>query len=167
MTDPSKRIAKLERIFDAADTAVQTIETDMEGQETYELAPEGFECMEIEEIKDGNVFDLKELKQDFILVKRNLQSLIRRGQNLMQTVDGADVEEMNGSKIMAIAALGTSVAQQLKMITEIYRDITEIEKSRRGSVPGVIEGAVHGDVNQNIIFAGDTASLMKHLRGGK
>lgn len=160
---PEKKIAKLEKIFDAAETAIQEISVDDEGNQIYELAPEGWERTEIEEVKDGNVFDLTELKKDFILAKRNLYTLIRKGQMLMNGIDELDLEEMTGTKIMAIAQLSTSVSGQLKMLVEIYKDIADIEKTRRPEIPGVVAGAVQGDLNQSIVFAGDTAELMKHL----
>lgn len=164
--NPERKIAKIEKIFNAAETAVQEITIDEEGNQTYEMAPEGWERLEIEEVKDGNVFDLTDLKKDFILAKRNLYTLIRKGQMLMNGIDDLDLEEMTGTKIMAIAQLSTSVAGQLKMLVEMYKDIADIEKMRRPDIPGVIHGAVQGDLNQNIVFAGDTSELMKYLKRG-
>lgn len=165
--DPGKRLKKVEAIFDAAQEVVKSVTFNEETKTTdITLHPDGYEIDDVGEIEDGKVFDLMELKKDFISIKRNLQKLIRQGQNMMESVGFMDLEEMPAARIEAISKLSNVISLQLKMIVEVYKDITEIEKTRApvSALPGIIPGAVHGDFNQQIIFAGDSASLLKHLK---
>ena len=159
-----KNIKKLEKVFNIAEDVIQSLEINKEGMQEITLAPEAYQFDE-KEIEKNGVLGLAELKADFLIAKRNLRKLIRHGQTLMDTSADMDMEEMTASKIMAIAQLSTSISGQLKMLVEIYKDIAEIEKSRKGGLPGAFEGNLAGVVHQNIIFTGDATSLMKYLKG--
>lgn len=172
-----KKMEKIEKIFTEAETVLGDLEI-LEPKVVSDRPP-GLDALsnkideqlvqyDIEDaalVKDGNVFELDDLKKDFLMVKRNLHKMIRRGQTMMDTTQYMDLEDSTAGKIMAIAQLSTSISMNLKMLIEIYKDIVDIEKTRRPEVPGVISGAVSGDVNQNIIFSGDTAELMRYIKG--
>lgn len=164
-----KKLNKIEQIFGAADDVVTNMEEKTGGMEIT-LGAEAYEIEEQDEVLPvaigDDVFSLTELKTDFTLARRNLRKLIRRGQTLMDTLQNADLEDMTAGKIMAIAQLSTSVSQQLKMLSEMYKDIMEIEKGRNGPPSGSIGPSITGVTGDiNMIFAGDTKSLMKHIKG--
>jgi hypothetical protein len=179
-----KKMQKIEKVFIDSDEILSKMEIEAEeGEFTEEVKPEKppmdlarlnslieadrdpHDIEDLALVKDGNIFELDDLKKDFLMVKRNLHKMIRRGQTMMDSMEYMDMEDATATKVMAIAQLSTSISLNLKMLIEIHKDIVDIERARRPDIPGVIHGAVEGDVHQNIIFAGNADELMKHIRG--
>lgn len=154
----TKRQTKIENIFNAAEEVIENLEVDDEKLIT--MGPASYEIDEVGDIEETDtVFEVMELKKDFIMVKRNLQKLVRQGQNLMDGVGIMHLDDMNGAQMSGIAQLSDVIGNQLKMMIEMYKDISEIERNKKPQNP-LVPGNVTGDLNQNILFTGTTADLL-------
>lgn len=157
---------KLEEIFELADEAIKSYTIDNETK-LIEMKPDSYEVIEDVDLGDENVmYEISELKADFIITKRNLKKLIRTGMDIMTSAGGLSALEMNGSQFQGIAAISTALTAQLKLMVELYKDIEEISKIKRMAdnplMPNV--GQVSGDFNQQVIFTGSSADLLKELK---
>ena len=159
-----KKVNKMDKIFDLADETIQEMD---ESTKEITMSPSSYETVDVEisdnDIGDPNVtFELSELKKDFLIAKRGLKKLVKQGQTMMDTAQYVDLETASGSQIMAIATLSKVISEQLKMLVESYKDISEIEKNMRPST-GFGEGTIiKGNVTQQTVVM-SSADLLKDI----
>jgi hypothetical protein len=114
-----------------------------------------------------DVFTLQQLKQDFIMVRQNILSLVMKGQRVFDQVSILELSELKGSQIEAISALMKCISENTRSIIDIYKVIADIEKQKQ-SKAGAMFGADGGPsvnmgtVNQ-IMFTGTPNELLDIL----
>ena len=166
----SKKLEKINTIFDTSNKEIEMMDTKFNNQAiempdtaTLDLTDDQFKSLTLTE--DGSVFELLELKSDFIMVKRNLKRLITHGQNLFDQTATLDVGDLKASQIEAIAALSNSINQNLMDLVGLYKIIVDIEQARRGS-PGPNHYGQNNLVQGNLqqVFVGNAAEALQHIK---
>lgn len=165
-----EKFDKLRKKFNMAEEAVEELSEDLDDLAMTET-PEPGQHLPILSDNPNEVFTIDLLKQDFLLVRQNVLSVINRGQMLLEKVEILDIGDMKGSQLMALATLQKTLGDNVKLLMDIYKDIISIEKDKRatsGTVPG-LPGAggmtVKGDVHQQtIVVAGNTSDLLKAIK---
>jgi len=170
---PSKKLKNIEDIFNAAEDALHdiTIGEIVKDDDTKSITVTAEVEYEIDTVTEdemaltesGGIFELKDLKRDFIVTKRSLRKLTLQLQTMMDSAGELDVEDMSGQKVMAIAQIAAVTSQTLKDMIELYRSITEIQNGLKVTQQPMQGMMVAGDLNQNIIYAGNTADLLESL----
>jgi hypothetical protein len=123
---------------------------------------------EIIETDCESVFTLSQLKSDAELVHRNLRSLVLKGQRIMDQVETLDIADLKASQIESLSSLQNTIANNLKLIIDIYKQIAEIEKMKKPSkinnseqLSMVNTGTV---VNNQILFTGSPNDLLNLIK---
>lgn len=119
---------------------------------------------------EEEIFSLDNLKADFMLVRQNILRVINAGQGILSQVGVLDLADMKASQLEALNGLQKTLAENLKLLVSIYKDIVDIEKAKgalKGS-KGMQEPApgttvVQGNVNQNVLIAGGTHDMLDLL----
>jgi hypothetical protein len=162
----SKMLENLEKKFNVASKLAEDL--DEIGKEIgisdLEVIDQNLPAEQIE-----SVFTLNQLKADAELVHKNLRSLVLKGQRIMDQLDTLDIADMKASQIEAITCLQNTIANNLKMIIDIYKNIAEIEKMKgtmaskfnQEGVSMVNTGTV---VNNQIMFSGSPNDLLNILK---
>lgn len=154
-----RQMKQINNIFKTSNDKIEVMENEI-------AVPGDFDLMDapsMELTNDGSVFDLVELKTDFIMVKRNLKKLIDSGQRLFDQTIGLDLEDLKAGQIAAIAELSNSINKNLMDLVNIYKLIVDIESVKRGSnqVPGALNSGIQ-TLNQQV-FVGNAADALKHI----
>jgi len=163
----SKMLENLEKKFNVATKLAEDLELLSVEVGIPDLEPISENCEEITE-----VFSLRQLKQDAELVHRNLRSLVLKGQRIMDQTDALDIADLKASQIESLSSLQNTIANNLKLIIDIYKQIAEIEKIKgttlnkfSGEQPSMVNtGTV---VNNQILFNGSPNDLLNILKSDK
>ena len=134
-----------------------------------EVVPAETELGTLTPIVDEPIFELDQLKLDFQMVRSNLMKLVNTGQRMLESAGTLDLGDMKASQLEALSGLQNTIANNLKLMMEIYKDMAAIEKARRSMAPPpVAQGAVNlGTVNNtNVVFSGSTSELLELIKGG-
>lgn len=129
---------------------------------THELTviEENINDVELEE----EIFSTKQLKTDFLMIKQNLNSLIVKGQRILDSAMVLDLADLKSSQLDALTNLQNSIANNLKLMINIYKEIAEIEKLRNKNQPKIDQqnGNINTGtiVNNNILLQGSTNDLL-------
>lgn len=117
----------------------------------------------VDDIEKNDVFSIDLLKQDFLLIRTNLLSLIEYGQNLLKQLTVFEASDLKASQIDAITNLQNSIASNLKILTDVYKQILEIQNSKNKLNNEQTEQNKPANVtnNNNMIFTGSTSELLK------
>lgn len=120
-------------------------------------------------IVEEPLFELDQLKLDFAMVRSNLIKLVNSGQRMLESAGVLDIADLKASQLDALSTLQNTIANNLKMMMEIYKDMAAIEKARR-SLPAPKGGDVQAPVNMGtvnntqVVFAGSTAELLEVIK---
>lgn len=117
---------------------------------------------------DEEIFNTGMLKQDFLMVRQNIMSLISKGQRMLDSAGDLDATEMKASQIEAISSLSNAVSANLKLLLDSYEQITKIEKNKINKFIGdPVQNINTGQVTtNNIVFSGSPNDLLKILKDG-
>ena len=122
----NKKLENLERKLNIATDLIKEFEVDenlpMEISETP--VP-----MVIDEI-NNDVFELNNLKSDFMLIRQNVLKLISTGQRFMESVSIVDPSDLKASQIQAISGMHETLGNNLKLLIDLYKQIADIETLR-------------------------------------
>lgn len=162
-----KRLKKVEELFDIAQETLEECQLPPEPEESTEievLPPENSTELG-DPVEEGNkelqlprLFDLSEVRQDFMIARRNLNKLMLRCQNLMDGTEGFNIVEMKSSQVEAVALLANSINMQIQTVVRLYRDLAEIEKLR---TPPELRGTgPRSDTKSDAVYIGDSKSLL-------
>ena len=124
----------------------------------------------VEEI-NNDVFELNNLKSDFMLIRQNVLKLISTGQRFMESVSIVDPSDLKASQIQAISGMHETLGNNLKLLIDLYKQIADIEtlRNKRG-------GKLNTETNQSIstgntitnhnqiVFAGTSDDLLKLIK---
>lgn len=158
MLNINKKLKKVEKLLNVSQDAIDEMQI-------IQPSPCEIDTMDDSYNLDDSqmeVFEINELRKTFILVKQNLTSMVNSGQNLYNQIDGLLLDDLKASEISAIAQLGDSIARQLKTMVEVYKDISDIEQSRRTNIPKNLPPG--STVNtQNIVFQGSTKDMLEQI----
>jgi len=155
------KLGKLEETFNIASEKVEKISQEITiSAGDYEMIDSDIDDSLT---ADGKVFELTELKRDFIRTKRHLQALIEKGQTLMDACLEQPESYQEPRMIEAISRLSETVGKQIKFITELYLDIADMEMKREKNSANSTTPEGSTFVNGNAIFVGSTSELMNHL----
>jgi len=165
-----KRVKKIAKIFANAQATIDSIDVSQDGTLLVEdAAPVPMVVTPIGE--KGELFELVEIKASFVEARRGLQQLIHKGQRLMNQTMALRLRDMTASQVEAISSLSNTVSTQMALMIEMYKTIIEIEQARNPALKGmgtaVITTGDNTQIQQNTIFVGDTAELIKHLNQPK
>jgi hypothetical protein len=163
-------IEKLEKKFDLAkatvENAVETLEELGDGLIIHEGEPA--ELVPYEE-----VFTISLLKQDFMMVRQNLVALIAKGQRLLNTSSEMDATELKASQVEALSELQNSISANLKLLIDIYKQVSDIEKAKRSNMVemygrnGTTPVNMGSVTTNNIVFTGTPSDLLAILKNDK
>jgi len=109
------------------------------------------------------LFDLIDLKKDFVLARRNLQNLVRRGRDLFNSLSTGDADVMSGSRIEGISNLMANITKTIETTMVMYERVVKVERERN-NLPDQ-PGMNIGKANTVNIIQGTTADLLKKARG--
>ena len=158
-------MAKLEEKFDMAKATVE------EAVETIEELGGDLIEQEIEVIAVGaeEVFTVGLLKQDFMMVRKNLVALIAKGQRLLNTSSEMNATELKASQVEALSELQNSISANLKLLIDIYKQVADIEKAKRSNLieardRGVVPVNLGNVTTNNIVFTGTPSELLGILK---
>lgn len=167
----AKQMEKINSIFNTSNQEIDSMDIGLkENQivvikpEKYDLTDDQFKALELSE--DGSVFELLELKSDFIMVKRNLKRLIHHGQTLFDQTASLDMEDLKASQITALSELSNSINRNLMDLVGLYKTIVDIETIRRGNPGPTAYGQnnlIQGNLQQQI-FVGNAADALKQIK---
>lgn len=171
-----RKLAKINTIFKTSNAEIEMMDNNFKQEEismpalastaTLDLTDDQFMALELSE--DGSIFELLELKSDFIMVKRNLKRLITHGQTIFDQTLTLDIADLKASQIEAIASLSNSINQNLMDLVGLYKIIVEIEQARRGNPGPTAYGqnnVVQGNLNQ--VFVGNAAEALQEINKAK
>jgi hypothetical protein len=160
----NKKISKLEKAFNIASDKVDSFDVD---ESTNDIILSNGEYSvddysgPVSLAEDGQMFELLELKEDFLSVKCNIQALIRKGQRLLdQALESPDAS-ISPRQIEAITGLSTAIGTQCKTLAELYTEIEKIGANRKGKSINQTQGTVN---NNTAIFVGDTSQLLNTIK---
>lgn len=175
------KLVKVEEIFNAEDNTLiqQNVSLLEEYKESFKQKESFIEKLEKEiqdEITTSNVevlpansderlFSKVTCKHDFIRIKKNLVSLINKGQqlidNIISSYDGIDIKPQ---MVQSIATLSSAITDQLRLLMEIHKNILDMDDQLSGGIVMGGKGKGNTTINNQSIFIGDTANLLKHLK---
>lgn len=141
-----RRLKKVEELFDVAQDVLETCQIptnnntrsetqeDPEESDSVEIVEAG-ESREVSEYSNPEIhlpriFNLEEVRYDFVAARRNLYKLIKHCQDLMDGVPALDLIEMKASQVEAIALLANSINNQIQTVMKLYKDMADIEQMR-------------------------------------
>jgi hypothetical protein len=163
-----KSLESLEKKLNIASSLIDELEID-----NYDIIPSNSitnlpEITKVDE-KGDEVFSLETLKSDFMMIRQNVMKLISTGQRILDTASLIDVSDMKASQLTALSQLQQTLGNNLKLMVDCYREISEIEKIRLCATGKVTEaGATQvntaNTVNNTIVFSGDTNSLLDIIK---
>ncbi len=165
-----KKIEKLSEVFDAAEEQIDQMEIGDDGNMEITLSTENYAEIDPTLTDDGTVFELTQLKSKFTLGQQNISRLIRIGMDLVNQASVLQLADLNGKQIEAISGLSRTVSDQVKDQVGLYKEIIDIElKMKQLITPALPDNIPEGaNVQQNnVIFTGDSASLLNHLKKNK
>jgi hypothetical protein len=163
----------LEKMLNVASTKIEELSIDDYELQTSEVQVLPYTETALTQIEESTteVFTLDCLKADFVIIRQNVKKLIATGQRVLDTVSVIDPSDLNAPQLKAIAEVMNSVGSNTELLIKIYKEITNIEKTRAGNKPKPNEAP--GLVNQgsmttnNIVFSGDTNQLLAFLKENK
>jgi len=160
------KLKELEKMFNMAEDTIESISQDelFEVENAKEIVPlPETEIMEIDPIDSSlELFSENDLKVDFLLAKRNVHQLIRRGQHLLDTSEGLEIEDLKSSQVEAISHLSDTVGKQLNSLLEMYKTVATIEQMKKGKNS---ESDKQPIVQQNnAVFVGSMNELLKTVK---
>lgn len=116
----------------------------------------------------NEVFSIDTLKSDFILIRQHVMKLITEGQRVSSSVALIDIADMKPQMIMAISTLHQTLGNNIELLGRIYKQISDIEKTRDRNQPKQTEGATVTNqgtiVNNNIVYTGSTEDLLSIIK---
>ncbi len=154
-----KRMKKVEELFDASEKAME--ECSLPDMEIIPAVSDT-EITEVTEDSSLKLFEMNELRSDFLLSRQNLQALLSRCQSLMEQVPKLDINDMKASQIDAIASLSNAITTQLQLMTSSYKVLAEIENLRNPTPKGVNVGKT--EIQNQAVFVGSNSELLKLLK---
>ena len=157
MLNNNKKLKKVEKLLNVTQDAIDDMQI---------IQPTSYDVDTIEDLDDSQmaIFEVNELRKTFVLVKQNLTSMVNSGQNLYNQIDGLLIDDLKASEVSAIAQLGDSIARQLKIMIEIYKDISDIEQSRKSTIPNNLPPGSNVTQNtQNIVVQGSTKDMLEQI----
>lgn len=163
---------KIENIFKEAEEIAENLEIEDidEEEKNITLSVAGYEIEESidpELLENKEIFEIKELKKDFIICKRTLYTIIRKGQQILSSAP-CSTDELKASEIAALAQLSEVISKQLKMIVEMYKDIQDIELKIKQMQSGInVPEGSNFTQNNNNVFVGRTDELMDIINNRK
>lgn len=120
---------------------------------------------------DNDVFEIDNLKSDFMLIRQNVLKLINMGQRFMETVSLVDPSDLKASQIQAISGMHETLGNNLKLLIDLYKQIADIEtlRNKRSSKIAseanqtISTGNTITNHNQ-ILFAGSSNDLLTAIK---
>jgi hypothetical protein len=115
------------------------------------------------------IFTVNQLKQDFLMIRQNIMSLITKGQRILDQVSILELSELKPSQIDAMSNLQAVIGGNLKLLISVYKEVSEIEKLRQKQLPVNETGNINmGTVNtNNIVFTGSPNDLLDFIASQK
>jgi hypothetical protein len=157
----NEKLEKLSKKFGAAKSLIEDLDS-LVSEIEEPLLPEIIHSTEVAVI-DEDVFSTSMLKTDFLMIKQNLTSLISKGQRILDTAMQLDIGDLKASQLDALTNLQNSIANNLKLIMEVYKMISEIEKMRqKNSKFNTMEtcnSAINTGTVNNFVFSGTPNDL--------
>lgn len=149
----NKKFENLEKKFGMVTDVLEELEIEVVEEHPLQVVTENTD----------NIFSIDSLKQDFVMVRDNIIKLVTTGQRILDTASILDVSDMKASQLQALAEMQTTIGNNLKLLISIYKEITDIEKSRsKNEVPNTSQVANVGVINNNnnIVFNGTNTELL-------
>jgi len=174
----SEKLQRLEQKFGAAQTAVAQIDDLVSelGINNIDVEPAGALTVKeanlpSTETEHLELFSVQRLLTDFEMVRSNIIRLINTGQRILESTQVLDLGDLKASQLDALTNLQRTIAENTKMLLEIYKDMAAIEKARGAGKAKPVDvpagNVMTGPVTQNnIVFQGSTAELMKLIHNG-
>ena len=123
---------------------------------------------DIIEKEDFKVFELENLKSDFLLLRQNVLKLVNTGQRILDSASLIDIADMNPNMLKSLAEIQNSLGNNLNLLVNMYKSIAEIETSRnkhsknKQLEPTAINtGSI---TNNNIVFSGSSSALLDLIK---
>lgn len=162
----SLKLEKLEKKFNVATKLIEDLDdisAEFESDVVTDIIP--LPCNEIATTVQEDVFTITQLKQDFLMVRQNVMSLITKGQRILDQISILELSELKASQVEAMTNLQKVIGENLERMLNMYKMITEIEKVRQKTSPNEVGGAINmGSVtNNNIVFNGSPNDLLDIL----
>lgn len=163
------KLQKLEQKFGMAESLVEELGeaiTELEIPDVAENVPMVGETPvgELEAVEES-ILSMATLKQDFMMVRNNILSLVNTGQKILEQASVMDISDLKPSHLEALSNLQSTIGSNLQLMINIYKDLAAIEKSRVKPVPKMAEMPAQvntGTINNtNVLFAGSSAELME------
>lgn len=184
-----KRLKKVEELFDVAQDVLETCQIPTEENPKSDV-PEESENPSVEIVEAGEsrevseysnpeihlprIFNLEEVRYDFVSARRNLYKLIKHCQDLMDGVPSLDIVDMKASQIEAVSLLANSINNQIQTVMRLYKDMAEIEQMRMPPELKFLEKRLSGSPGRpsnnkddssssesnDAVYVGDSKSLM-------
>ena len=114
-------------------------------------------------IDDSPMINIGFLKQDFQLVRQNIIKLVNSGQRILDEACELDLSDMKPSTLSALSELQSTIGNNLKLLIDMYKTMTDIEKNvkpTKGNINESSSGIVNNTQN-NVIFAGSSSALLE------
>ena len=158
-----KRLKKVEELFGIAEEILEQTKIPENTEETaVEIIPADYST-DLEESNSEDklprLFNLDEVRHDFILARRNLFKLMKRCQDLMDQTTEFDITDMKSGQIEATATLANSVTAQIQLVMTLYKDLAQLEVLR--TPPQLKNKESQDNPNSDIVFIGDSKTLVE------
>ena len=116
--------------------------------------------------EEESVLSMASLKQDFLMVRNNILTLVKTGQEILQAASAMDFSDLKPSHLEALSSLQNTVGSNLQLMINIYKDLAAIEKSRirpvsKAEAAAQVNTGVINNNNTNVLFTGSSADLME------
>lgn len=163
----NKKLENLERKLNIASDLIKEFEVD----ENLPMEISEVSVPMIAEEINNDVFELNNLRSDFMLIRQNVLKLISTGQRFMESVSIVDPSDLKASQIQAISGMHETLGNNLKLLIDLYKQIADIETLRNKRV-----GKLNTESNQTIstgntitnhnqiVFAGTSDDLLKVIK---
>lgn len=161
------KLERLERKLNIATDLIKEFEVDENLPMEISEAPVPMVAEEI----NNDVFELNNLKSDFMLIRQNVLKLISTGQRFMESVSIVDPSDLKASQIQAISGMHETLGNNLKLLIDLYKQIADIEtlRNKRSSKlnteanQSISTGNTITNHNQ-IVFAGTSDDLLRLIK---
>lgn len=163
------KLERLEKKLNVASDLIKEFEVEDVLPETREILPQ-----DIEE-KEEKIFELSNLRQDFMLIRQNILSLLDTGKRILNSVSVLDPSDMKASQIQAVSDVLKTVGENSKILFDLYKQMAEIESIRNGKGRGKFSSEPANQnistgntiTNNQILFSGSSDQLLQLIKDNR
>lgn len=158
----NNKLQNLEKKFGLAENLINELSSTIEDITSTDLVSCINETETTSVSNDESILNLQTLKQDFLLIRNNLIRLINTGQRILEEASVLTIADLRPSHLDALTNLQNTLGNNLKMLLDIYKTLSEIEKVRQKPIKTSSIDQNSGTINNSTqVFVGNSSDLLK------